>query len=198
MTVRFIGDLNESRVSEQHYHFYCWRYRLTVYWLTKRTEKRNAATIVIMDIRHAEQIVQSILEKGVVDTYLKNILFDNNWEKYKHLFAGNFSQDDFSAFNRFFGACLEISEARRRMLAIFDAGLCAKVEIAQKMILEIESPQTAEGQEERTMTINNICTETWNFDPDDPKARIFRSLQLMGRLSNTIAFEKLKKISSMP
>jgi hypothetical protein len=48
------------------------------------------------------------------------------------------------------------------------------------------------------MTINNICTETWNFDPDDPKARIFRSLQLMGRLSNTIAFEKLKKISSMP
>jgi hypothetical protein len=168
-----------------------------VYWLGKKSEKSNAATIVIMDIRHAEQVVQSILEKGVVDTYLKNILFDNNWEKYKHLFAGSFSQDDFLAFNRFFGACSEISEARRRMLTVFDAGLSAKAEIAQRLILEIESPNTPEWQAKRTDIINNINSETWNFDPDDPKLRIFKSLQLMGRLSNTIAFEKIKKISGI-
>jgi hypothetical protein len=35
-----------------------------VYWLKKRNEKRNAAKIVLMDIRHAEQVVLSILEKG--------------------------------------------------------------------------------------------------------------------------------------
>lgn len=168
-----------------------------VYWLTKKAEKRNAATIVIMDIRHAEQVVQSILEKGAVDTFVKNILLENNWEKYKHLFAGNFSQDDFSAFNRFFGACLEISEARSRMMEIFNAGLCAKAAVAQEMILDIEFPNTPEGQEKRNRIIKNINSETYNFDPDDPKARIFKSLQLMGRLSNTVAFEKLKKISGV-
>ncbi len=44
---------------------------LVVYWLNKRNEKRNAATIVLMDIRHAELVVQSILEKGAVDTFVK-------------------------------------------------------------------------------------------------------------------------------
>jgi len=38
-----------------------------VYWLTKLAEKRNAATIVVMDIRHAEQVVLFILGKGMVD-----------------------------------------------------------------------------------------------------------------------------------
>lgn len=170
---------------------------LVVYRLGKMHEKSNAATIVIMDIRHAEQVVQSILEKGNVDTSLKNILVANNWEKYKHLFANNFSQDDFSAFDKFFGACSEICEARNNMLSVFYAGLTAKAEIAQKMILEVASPNTPEGQARRTEIINNINNEVWNFEPDDPKARIFRSLQLMGRLSNTIAFEKLKKISGM-
>jgi len=86
-----------------------------VYWLTKRAERRNAATIVVMDIRHAEQVVLSILEKGIVDKSLKNILYENNWGKYKHLFATEFSYDDFAAFNRFFDACIEIAEARMRM-----------------------------------------------------------------------------------
>lgn len=89
---------------------------LLVYWLTKINEKRNAATIILMDIRHAEQVVFSILEKGVVDNFLKNIITDNNWNKYKHLFVSEFSQDDFSAFNKFFDACIEISEARKTCL----------------------------------------------------------------------------------
>ena len=82
-----------------------------VYWLQKREIKRNAATIVVMDIRHAEQVVQSILEKGMVDRFLKNILSENNWAKYKHLFASDLSSDDFAAFNRFFDSCVDISDA---------------------------------------------------------------------------------------
>ncbi len=168
-----------------------------VYRLTKRAEKKNAAMIVLMDIRHAEQVVLSILEKGAVDTFVKNIIFENNWGKYKHLFAADFSQDDFSAFNRFFNACIEISEARRWMLEIFNANLRAKAETSQQMLLAIDQTDMSEYQENRQKVINKICAETWVFDPDDPKARIFRSLQLMGRLSNTIAFEKLKVIAGV-
>lgn len=170
---------------------------LVIYWLTKRNEKRNAATIILMDIRHAENVVLSILEKGSIDTLIKNIIVDNNWEKYKHLFALNFSQDDFSAFNRFFGACVEISEARSRMLDVFNSGLVAKAEIIQELLLKIENPSSDEGQKKRQDIINHACSESYNFDPDDPKTRIFRGMQLMGRLSNTVAFEKLKKISGV-
>lgn len=167
-----------------------------VYELQKRSEKSNAATIIMMDVRHAEQVAQAILEKGAVDTQVKNILIENNWEKYKHLFASKFSQDDFAAFNRFFSACMEISEARARMLEVFYSGLCAKAEITQKMILEID-PSVPNSGVLREQLIKRVNTEMWNFDPDDPKARITRGLQMMGRLSNTVAFEKLRRYSGM-
>lgn len=170
---------------------------LLVYCLTKRNEKRNAATIILMDVRHAEQVVLSILEKGSVDTVLKNIITENNWNKYKHLFASDFSQDDFSAFNRFFDACIDISEARKSMLSVFNSALIAKAEYVQHLLLNIDDPASPQGQEARKKIISKANLEKFVFDPDDPKARIFRSLQLMGRLSNTVAFEKLRKISGV-
>lgn len=168
-----------------------------VYWMTKSHEKRNAATMIIMDIRHAEQVIQSILEKGSIDTFMKDVITENNWSKYKHLFASKFSQDDFASFNRFFDSCVDISVARSKMLDVFHAGLCAKAEKVQQMLLDIENPSSPEGQQKRDRVISHICTEVFVFDPDDPKARIYRGLQLMGRLSNTVAFEKLKKIAGI-
>lgn len=172
-------------------------FAIGVYWLTKRAEKRNAATIVVMDIRHAEQVVLSILEKGMVDKSLKNILSENNWGKYKHLFASEFSYDDFAAFNRFFDACIEIADARMRMWEVFNANLTAKASISQQKIFSIENLTTPEGQEKKQQVITEIDNEIFVFDPQEPKVKIFQSLQLMGRLSNTVAFEKLKKLAGI-
>lgn len=164
-----------------------------VYWQTKRNEKKNAATIVIMDIRHAEQVVLSILEKGMIDKSIKNILYENNWDKYKHLFASHFSYDDFAAFNRFFDSCVEIADARKRMGEVFYANINAKASIAQQRIFGIDNLSAPEGQTKKQQVIAEINGEKFVFDPEEPKARILQSLQLMGRLSNTVAFEKLKK-----
>ena len=170
---------------------------LVVYWLTKRAEKRAAATIIVMDIRHAEQVVLSILEKGAVDRVMKNILYENNWVKYKHLFASDFSQDDFSAFNRFFESCVEIAEARKRMVDVFYANINAKVDVMHQKIFEIENLLSVDGQAKKEEIIKKINLEEEFFDPDEPKRRILHNLQLMGRLSNTVAFEKLKKIAGI-
>ncbi|PKD38009.1 hypothetical protein CWO84_22450 [Methylomonas sp. Kb3] len=170
---------------------------LIVYGLKKRAEKRNAATIVVMDIRHAEQVVISILEKQVVDRTLKDILLENNWAKYKHLFASDFSHDDFAAFNRFFVACTEIADARRRMLEVFYSNLNSKASVIQQKILEIDNLMSPEGQAKKQELIAAINAEDFVFEPNEPRTRILSSLQLMGRLSNTIAFEKLKKLGGI-
>lgn len=170
---------------------------LGVYWLTKKSEKQAAATIVVMDIRHAEQVVLSILEKGSVDRFMKNILHENNWAKYKHLFATNFSQDDFAAFNRFFEACVEISAARKRMVDVFYENINTKVELTHQKIFAIEDLLLADGQVKKEKIIKEINTEEAVFDPNEPKMIVLRNLQLIGRLSNTVAFEKLKKIAGI-
>ena len=170
---------------------------LVVYWLTKRAEKRNAATIVVMDIRHAEQVVRAVLEKGAIDRTVGTILSENNWGKYKHLFASDFSYDDFAAFNRFFDACVEIADARVRMNEVFYANLSAKASIAQQKIFSLENPSSPDGEQAKQAVIAQLNGEHFVFDPDEPKARILRSLQLVGRLSNTVAFEKLKRAAGI-
>ena len=172
-----------------------------VYRQQKRDEKRNAATIIVMDVRQAEQVVFSILEKGLdtgVDaTSLKPIISENNWTRYKHLFVSDLSYDDFAAFNRFFDSCIIINEARGRMVDLLDATLRAKASIVQEKIFEIENLSTPEGQEKRQKIIEEINKDSHSFSPKEPQDRIIKSLELMGRLSNTMAFEKLRKRSGI-
>lgn len=169
---------------------------LLVYWLTKRHEKESAAAIIIMDIRHAEQIIVSLIDRGVIDrASLKPILHENNWAKYKHLFASSFSYDDLSTFNRFFDSCVEIAEARKRMNEVFYAAVNAKGVLLQEKVLEIEDLQSEDGQRKRAALIEKFNAETCAFDPIEPKNIVLQQLNLMGRPSNSIAFAKLKKIA---
>lgn len=164
---------------------------LIVYWLSKRHEKKSAATIVIMDIRHAESVVLSILEKGYVDIATKDVLLENNWSKYKHLFAADFSQDDYAAFNRFFDSCVEMSDARKRLREVFYSSLITKSEILQSYLFSLEDND--DYTQNREALINRVNGESYVFDPSEPKDRMIKNLQLMGRLSSTVAFDKLKK-----
>ncbi len=170
---------------------------LAVYGLTKKSERQNAAMIILMDIRHAEQVVLSILEKGLVDRTMRPILSDNNWGKYKHLFAKRFSSDDFAAFNRFFDACVEIEDARRKMVDVFYSNLHAKASNSQERLLALAEREQDAAKSSRTKLIEMIASEIYVYEPQEPRDRILKALQLVGRLSNTIAFEKLKKSSGV-
>lgn len=170
---------------------------LLVYWMTKRSERKSAATIIVMDIRHAEQVILSLLERGVVDRSLKPILQEDNWGKYKHLFASQFSYDDLDKLDRFFDSCVEIAEARRRMNEVFSASVNAKAALLQEKILAIENLELAKGQEEKTNLIAKFNNESYVFDPQEPKLTVLQNLQVMGRPSNAMVFEKLKKVAGM-
>ncbi|CDT34653.1 hypothetical protein VCR14J2_300173 [Vibrio coralliirubri] len=168
---------------------------LVIYWLNKKNEKASAATIVVMDIRHAESVVQSILERNQIDITTKDVLSENNWSKYKHLFANDFSQDDFAAFNRFFESCVEMSDARMRLREVFYTSINAKAQVLQERIHSIENLSSPEGQQLAEQIHHDVNNGHRVFDPNEPKDRIMRNLQMMGRLSNTSSFDKLKKYS---
>ena len=80
-----------------------------VFYLQNRNEKQAAAVIIVLDIRSAERIIREIKERFIVDRHIRSILRENNWAKYKHLFAKDFTQDDLLAFDRFFDGCNELS-----------------------------------------------------------------------------------------
>ena len=170
---------------------------LLVYWLSKRHEKKSAAAIIVMDIRNAEQVVQSIKDRNLIDRSMKAILYENNWAKYKHLFANNLSYDDFLLLNKFFDSCEEISDARRRMKDIFYASANRKASLMQEKIFAIPNILSEEGQKERNNVVNWINNETIEFTPLDPIQRVRQNVDLMGTLTNTMVFQKLKKYAGI-
>lgn len=167
-----------------------------VYWLQKRAEKRSAAIVLIMDIRHTEQVISSVLERNTFDIWMGNPVGLVNWEKSKHLFASDLSSDEFSAFNRFFLAAGEISQAREDMRRVFMAGLEAKAAAVQERLCALNCEST-NYDDDRKVIIETSSRENYMFDPDEPKNRLVRSLQSMGRLSNNHGFIKLKRIADM-
>lgn len=197
MLVGFI-DMNWTEVLTNSIPIVVGFAALFVYKLSKRTEMRNAAAIVVMDIRNAEQVVRSILERGKVEKSQKNVLVENSWGKYKHLFASKFSYDDFVAFNQFFDTCIEIAEAKRRMDALFDVSLTAKASILQQKIFSIKELSSAKGQAERNQVIEEINKEEYVFSPNEPMNVITRGINLVGLLSNTEAFRKLRNTAKLP
>ncbi|HAV1338086.1 hypothetical protein CGG78_23930 [Vibrio parahaemolyticus] len=165
---------------------------LVVYLLSKRHERKSAATILLMDIRNAESVVLSIKDKGL-DLWTKEILTDNNWNKLKHLFVGEFSNDEIAAFNRFFDSCSEMKDARSRMRDLFYTTLTSKAQVYQQKVYEIEDINSPQGMQKQQELFQNINRDYGSFDADEPKQRFMKNLELMGALSSTTGFIKLKK-----
>lgn len=166
------------------------------YKISKRDERKNAAAIIIMDIRHAESVVSSIIERNAVDLAMKNILYENNWAKYKHLFVSDMASDDFMLFNRFFDACVDIYDAKKRMNDVFQHSLLVKAEILQSKMYDLDF-DSDEFPLQRTKLVESINSSSEIFDPLEPKQRIIQALQIMGRLSGTVGFDKMRTIAKV-
>lgn len=169
---------------------------LVVYRMQKSAELSDASNIILMDIRHAEQAISHLLERQVIDKNIKPLLVDNNWAKYKHLFASRFSQDDFEAFNRFFFACAAVSDAHKRMSEVFYAGILAKAAYIQQQLMEVENPESEDGKLRREFIINRASKEEYLFDPNEPKTIVMSNLNALSRLSTTVAFHKLSRMAA--
>ncbi|WP_159245026.1 hypothetical protein [Pseudomonas koreensis] len=169
---------------------------LLVYVLQRKSEKKSAAILLVMDIRHVERVITEVLQRNSFDRFMGKVQGASNWETHKHLFASLLSTDDLVSFNKFFLACSEISEARSDMRAIFMSGLTAKSTLIQERLCSL-NPREEDYQSKRNDIISLFSQEAWTFDPDDPKERIVKSIQVMGRLTHTEGFRKLKKIAGM-
>lgn len=169
---------------------------IIVFFIQRHAEKKGAATILVMDIRHTEEVVRSVLERNSFDIGMGRPVGFSNWEKNKHHFAPNLSSDEFAAFNRFFLAGSEIALARKDMRKIFMSGLEGKAAAVQTLLCSLDS-RSEECQEERQIIINTSGQESYVFDPQEPKERIIKNIQVMGRLSQTGGFLKIKYIAGM-
>ncbi len=90
---------------------------LLVYVLQKRDEKKNAATLVVTQIESLKEKIENVVEiisnnklnaTSIYETL--DILDDNQWNKYKHIFVGDIDANSLRTIDSFYGDVALIRE----------------------------------------------------------------------------------------
>ena len=66
---------------------------ITLYYWEQRKKKRDAAKIIIQEIRRAEDLISEYKEHGAYK-FTKKIIATNSWAKNIHYFVGDLAQDE--------------------------------------------------------------------------------------------------------
>jgi hypothetical protein len=83
-----------------------------IYFLNKRVEKKDAARIIINEIRLAENTIKQIKNSKTI-TELSIILPNNTWDSKKHLFLNKLDQDELNLINDFYYKCTYAEQYRK-------------------------------------------------------------------------------------
>ena len=91
---------------------------LWIYRARQKNELRNAAKILMLQIRDIENNIEYLLSEGIIDGFVQEkplhystIIFEtNHWAKHSHLLVGKLSQLSFESIDDFFKVASRIKE----------------------------------------------------------------------------------------
>ena len=87
---------------------------LLIYIITKMIERRDAARILLNEIRSAERTIIDIKNNKRISE-LSIILTSNSWKQFNHLFVKIFDVDEYNPINDFYNKC-DIAEKLQKIL----------------------------------------------------------------------------------
>ena len=91
---------------------------ILIFKANKREKRKNAVTILMLQIREIEKNIEFLLSEGMIDGNIQQrpvhysaLVYDENyWSKYSHLIVGKMSQLSFQTTDAFFKTAQQIRE----------------------------------------------------------------------------------------
>jgi hypothetical protein len=124
-----------------------------VYWKQRQDNKRDAAKIILQEIRRAEEIMNEYKEHGQY-TFTKKIIATNSWSKNIHYFVGDFDIDELDKISTLYSTgeyldslIAKISDVQFQMrIEDFESQVRAIISSFQKQSQPTQPEQTTTGQ----------------------------------------------------
>jgi hypothetical protein len=135
----------------------------------KNDEKINAAVSILFEVRNAESKVNIISDKlNSNSTHdLPRVLPSNNWEKYSHLFAKDFDEDELKLINTFYNTCEIIEDLVVRQNSYIWIATEERGRVAQQLLgqihVEFQKEVIEGGKSEEAL---NKAREKFNTQKD--------------------------------
>lgn len=168
-----------------------------VYELGKVNESANAAKILVLDIRNAEEALLSLRAEMSAAAWTKVVMIENNWAKYKQLFISVLNTDEFRNVDHFFHNWSHLAKWKNEAEAFALAQIQTKAGIAQQRLLDMQR-NDANFEHQRKEVIERTNDEQWLFEPSLLGSRVHIFLNVLQPISGTTAFAKLRKHAGLP
>jgi len=172
---------------------------LLVYWLQNKSRVREAAIILMTEIRSAEKAIQDIKNGADIFNLNISILPVSGWNKYYHLFAQKLTRDQFESLDSFFKNCNAAEKELNRIRVFFTDGcLQAKCENIQIKLLDL-AEKYKDSEIEYTKTKDGILEifhkENYWFLPNKTKDDFQKYVINISQISSTPLWERLESLS---
>lgn len=181
---------------------------VVVYKLEKRKEKRDGATIVLMEIRNAENSIRTIKDYGIRPNVSITILPTNSWLKFNHLFVKRFDRDELESLNNFYNQCSLAQREVERLNSFVPIALEEKARVIYPKLLQLAEKYAdkdveynlrdgSEYAQEREKILATYYGEKEYFLPQQPIDDLLKYVNNIENISVSTAGQKLKKIASI-
>ena len=151
---------------------------LFIYKWNKYTEKKDAARIIINEVRAAEKTIQEIINNKHISE-LSIILPNNAWQCKKHLFLNKLDEDDFNLINDFYNKCSFAEQYIKMIFNIENEAIFEKSNYLQRKLIDImyEAQENNAYEEKKAKLIGMANNETWIFMANAPIVKIIEYLK---------------------
>jgi len=169
---------------------------LIIYYINRYNEKKDAACIIINEIRLAEKTIQEIRNNKLVSE-LSVILPNDTWQSKKHLFLNKLDEDELNLINAFYYKCTYAEQYRKMIFNVNNEAICTKSNYLQEKLIDIMY-ETLDNddkiyEKEKQKLIEMANKEDWLFFPNTPMTKIMDYLDNIIFITPTSAGIKLKK-----
>lgn len=168
------------------------------FWWRRKNERRDAARIVLQEIRRAEDIISDYKQSGGYQ-FAKKIIATNSWGKNLHLFVGDLDSDELDRISNLYSTG-EYLDALIKEISDYTF----EKEIGKEDIVVTKPPATMLSQEnqQQSVTVNPA------IHPNTPQIKLIKidppwkprldliTLKLESIYHSTICY-KLKKIAKL-
>lgn len=173
-------------------------FAIYLYIKQKEDQKRDAANVIIAEIRQAERLIDQFKKSGISNDISYKLLPSNNWVKYNYLFINDLDQDEIEQINNFYSQCFVLDKA------IDQINISHELKNKSVAIHHHISLIAKESFGDETTFNNNknnflklIHKDGFAFRPDAPTLSIIKALNNINLVTTSTVGAKLKKIAQI-
>lgn len=173
-------------------------FAIYLYIKQKEDQKRDAANVIIAEIRQAERLIDQFKKSGIANDISYKLLPSNNWVKYNYLFINILDQDEIEQINNFYNQCFVLDKAidqinishelKNKSEAIhFHLSLIAKESFGNQKTFD----------KNKNQFIKLIQKDGFTFRPDAPTLSIVQALSNINFVTTSTVGAKLKNVAQI-